>query len=358
MLTTGFSGCLFVTRRLGPNQVRRSVARLLGVAAVALMLLSPSPASAATYYWQTSSGDWSQAANWGGTLPTSSDLAYIDNGGTATVTQSGEVCGTLTLGDAAGSGTVQIAAGGSLTTAYQYIGYSGVGSVTQSGGSNNIYGGYNGSNTALYLGYNSGASGSYGLGGGLLSSWNDYVGYSGTGSITQSGGGNNVDYLYLGYNSGSAGTYNLSGRQLSGLQWRFGVHRLLRRRHFHAIGRKQLSFRRQSLPGLPLRRQRPVQLERRPVVGRQRIRRLRSSAHGAHAADRRREHHHLLSIGAGGQYQFSGGTLQASGGIANQGVFDAGNQPVSISAGGIVDLSSGTWKGLGDASLSMATTRC
>ena len=57
MLTTGFSGCLFVTRRLGPNQVRRSVARLLGVAAIALMLLSPSPASPATYYWQTSSGD-------------------------------------------------------------------------------------------------------------------------------------------------------------------------------------------------------------------------------------------------------------------------------------------------------------
>ena len=61
----------------------------------------------------------------------------------------------------------------------------------------------------------------------------------------------------------------------------------------------------------------------------------------------------FVSIGAGGQYQFSGGTLQASGGIANQGVFDAGNQPVSINAGGIVDLSSGTWKGLGDASLSM-----
>ena len=55
----------------------------------------------------------------------------------------------------------------------------------------------------------------------------------------------------------------------------------------------------------------------------------------------------FLSIGAGGQYQFSGGTLQAGSGIANQGVFDAANQPVSIDAGGIVDLSRGTWEELG-----------
>ena len=112
MLTTRFSGCLFLTRHFGPNQVRRSVARLLGLAAVAIVFLSPSPAGAATYYWQTSSGDWSQAANWGGVAPTANDAVIIDNNGTATVTEPGPACSTLWLGDTTGSGNVQLVAGG------------------------------------------------------------------------------------------------------------------------------------------------------------------------------------------------------------------------------------------------------
>ena len=43
----------------------------------------------------------------------------------------------------------------------------------------------------LYLGYNAGASGTYTLSGsGLLSAWTQYVGYSGTGNFTQTGGTN------------------------------------------------------------------------------------------------------------------------------------------------------------------------
>ena len=48
--------------------------------------------------------------------------------------------------------------------------------------------------------------------GSLSVSGSAFVGYSGTGSFTQSGGTNTIsDYLYLGYNSGSSGTYSLSG---------------------------------------------------------------------------------------------------------------------------------------------------
>ena len=69
---------------------------------------------------------------------------------------------------------------------------------------------------SLYLGYNTGASGTYTLSGtGSLSSGSEYVGYNGSGSFTQSGGTNSVtDTLALGYGSGR-GTYNLTGGSLS-----------------------------------------------------------------------------------------------------------------------------------------------
>ena len=205
MLTTRFSGCLFLTRHFGPNQVRRSVARLLGLAAVAIVFLSPSPAGAATYYWQTSSGDWSQAANWGGVAPTANDAVIIDNNGTATVTEPGPACSTLWLGDTTGSGNVQLVAGGALSTGNQFVGYSGTGGFNQSGGTNSI-------GSSLYLGYNSAASGSYGLTGGLVSSEFQYIGYAGTGNFAQSGGVNfSWNGIYLGYNTGASGSYTLTG---------------------------------------------------------------------------------------------------------------------------------------------------
>ena len=58
---------------------------------------SSSCVEAASYYWSVSSGDWSTAFNWGGTEPTSSDDAYIQNGGTANITQTGEICDYLYL---------------------------------------------------------------------------------------------------------------------------------------------------------------------------------------------------------------------------------------------------------------------
>ena len=58
----------------------------------------------------------------------------------------------------------------------------------------------------LYLGYLNLGSGTYNLSGsGSLTALNEYVGYSGSGSFTHSGGTNSVSSgnLYLGNNGGS-----------------------------------------------------------------------------------------------------------------------------------------------------------
>ena len=98
--------------------------------------------------------------------------------------------------------------GGQLSTLYEDVGYNYNGSFTQSGGTNTIYpGGY------LIIGFFNGSSGTYNLGGsGLLNgSYDECVGYSGTGSFTQSGGTNSTGYVLVGYYAGSSGTYSLSG---------------------------------------------------------------------------------------------------------------------------------------------------
>ena len=59
------------------------------------------------------------------------------------------------------NGTYSLSSGG-LSANEQYVGYNGKGTFTQSGGTNSIAGG------ALVLGYNSGSSGTYNLNGGLL----------------------------------------------------------------------------------------------------------------------------------------------------------------------------------------------
>jgi autotransporter-associated beta strand protein len=231
--------------------------------AAALLLVSIVPPVQADTNWVLSpgqSGDWSNPANWTNGVPTSSINAVIANGGTATVTQSGAACDLLTVNNSStlvvSSGSLSVGAvnstswtidgfsgvqltGGSLSAISSsnnaYVGYSDGGSFAQSGGSNQasgLYLGYNSgasgayglsgsgsmSASSLYLGYNAGASGAYSLSGsGVVVASNNYVGYSGVGSFTQSAGtvtkniyiGYNV--LDLGYNPSGTGTYNLSG---------------------------------------------------------------------------------------------------------------------------------------------------
>ena len=106
---------------------------------------------------------------------------------------------------------------GAVYASNQIIGLSGTGSLGEWGGTNGI----NSANSALYLGSGPGSSGSYTLtGNGLLSlsSSNnvEYIGYSGIGSFAQSGGTNTIKLgtIYLGYVAGSAGTYSLGGSAL------------------------------------------------------------------------------------------------------------------------------------------------
>ena len=173
-----------------------------------LILVACAATARANVAWTlTTTGDWSAPSDWsGGAVPTSSDNADIFNGGTATITQTGAVCYNLSLGNTAGSGSVQMT-GGSLTVSTWYsefVGDSGKGSFSQSGGTNTVDG-------ELVLGSGPGSSGTYSLSGtGLLSAWYEYVGYSGTGTFTQSGGTNaiaNAEFqgLFLGYSAGSSG---------------------------------------------------------------------------------------------------------------------------------------------------------
>ena len=158
------------------------------------------------------SGDWQTASNWSSlSVPGSGDIAYVDNGGTVTVSGSTQTCGNLTLGDTNGSGNVQMT-GGSLAGGTDFVGASGAGSFAQTGGTAGA--GY------LWLGYGSGSSGTYNLSGGsLLVSYSIVGGASAIGSFTQSGGTATAGNLYLGgfpYSglASGSGTYNLSGSGL------------------------------------------------------------------------------------------------------------------------------------------------
>ena len=140
---------------------------------------------------------------------------YVGNPGRGAFTQSNGIANSnyIYLGNSAGdSGTYNLG-NGQLLAYYEYLGYSGTGTLAQSGGTNS-----GGSYNCLYLGYNAGSNGTYNLGNGQLSEYSEYVGYSGVGTFSQSGGANSTsvfNYLYLGYQPGSKGSYNLSGGQLS-----------------------------------------------------------------------------------------------------------------------------------------------
>ena len=220
---------------------------------------------------------------------------FIQSGGTNN--------GSVTLGsDAGSSGSYNLSGSGLLSAGgNQYVGDSGAGAFTHSGGTNSVGG-------DLYLGSNPGSSGSYSLGdSGLLSTGgSEYVGYSGTGTFTHSGGTNTVGgNLYLGSNSGSSGTYILSG---SGL--------LSATNEYLACN-----------PGATA---------------------LLQQTGGTNATG-------FLSIGSGGQYQFGGGALQITGpGLTNQGVLTFGGT-ASLSGGAdcIIDLSQASLQNAGSLSVSM-----
>ena len=104
------------------SAVRPSVAGLLGFAAAALLLCSP-PARADVTWKATKTGDWSVASNWTGGVPTSGSNADIFNGGTATISRA-ESCSSLSLGNTAGSGMIELNGGGLTVSNSAFVGLS------------------------------------------------------------------------------------------------------------------------------------------------------------------------------------------------------------------------------------------
>src|SRR4030095_7088554 len=78
-------------------------AGLLSLAAAGVLLRTPGAASADDASWNVPSGAWETGTNWStGNVPGSTDLAWIDNGGVATLsTFTGSVLG-LQIGSATG----------------------------------------------------------------------------------------------------------------------------------------------------------------------------------------------------------------------------------------------------------------
>lgn len=180
-------------------------------------------AGTGTAIFNLGGGTLAATAPWSSSVP----MTLTGNGGGATIDTTGgniALCGVLSGSgglDKVGPNTLTLSAsntfsgnltvdggtlampGGTLGTANQYIGYSGGGSLVQSGGTNSA-------NNNLYLGYNSGSSGAYVLSGGLLSAGFEWVGVSGSGSFSQTGGTNSFVQLVVGTGNGGSDVYELN----------------------------------------------------------------------------------------------------------------------------------------------------
>ncbi len=133
-----------------------------------------------------------------GNISATGSLTKIGSG-TLALTGSNTFGGTLTVD----GGTLQIPSG-SLTADTEYVGNNGIGTVTQTGGTNTV------TNT-FSIGVNPGSSGTYNLSGGLLVV-NGMFGGAGSSSLNISGGtltGNSVGGVSIVLNSTKAATFDV-----------------------------------------------------------------------------------------------------------------------------------------------------
>jgi hypothetical protein len=144
---------------------------------------------------------------------------YVGDSGTGVFNQSaGTVLlsfganGNLFVGyNGTGVGTYALSGGSLSGTGSAFIGYNGNGTLTQSAGSISFA---NSGTGSMYLGYDGTGAGTYLISGGTLNLSNaEYVGYSGAGTVSQTGGAQTVNSVQLGYNG--AGTYSLSSGTLT-----------------------------------------------------------------------------------------------------------------------------------------------
>lgn len=151
------------------------------------------------------------------------------NGGSLNWTGANIDLDTLVLAlNAGNSGSLTIAAGKTLSTGSNFIGYGGTGVVTQTGGfhyAGNSYigGANNGTGTytqsgglfnpssAFVLGEGAASTGNYNLSGtAQLTVGTAQIGRAGAGNVNQTGGTFNASLQYIGETSGSVGSFNHS----------------------------------------------------------------------------------------------------------------------------------------------------
>ncbi len=288
---------------------------------------------------------------------------YIGNNGKGTFTQSGgtnsltSVSGGIYVGysPSSASGNYNLSGSGSLNSSIEYLGYSGSGTFTQSAGTNSI-------GEFLTLGANPGSNGTYLLSGsgvlsplGMLSHYTETVGSLGSGSFVQSGGTNNLGagLLYLGSGTSSIGSYNLSGSGLlvgrnevlgyigTGTFTQSGGTNNLVGDSSLEIGYGPGSAGSYYLSGSGVLSA-PSQYLGRNGLG------TFYQTGGLNLVNN-------LTIGIQSRYQFSGGTLQITGVIANQGLFDftASSGLLETSGSSIIDFSQALPVNTGSMSLSI-----
>ena len=126
---------------------------------------------------------WSGFFNWDG-KPTSDIDAKVNFTSSGTLTIDTNASTKRLHGD--GPGTVELGSGHSLSSTYQYVGYFGTGTFTQTGGTNSI-------NNYLVVGRESGSNGTYTISNGVLTADTLYVSQEGSGTLNITGTGAGVE---------------------------------------------------------------------------------------------------------------------------------------------------------------------
>lgn len=167
---------------------RGAILWVLGVLVAAASV--PSVSTAANTNWDAAVDTWFDAGNWDNGLPDATKYADIDNGGTALIDQ---------------------ALAGNALALDLYIGRDHSGKVRQTDGA--LIVGPWPAGGGFVLGAMPAGTGTYELVDGSVSAPYQWVGSSGSGVFTQSGGTNTAaSELHLGsWIAASSGTYTLSG---------------------------------------------------------------------------------------------------------------------------------------------------
>jgi hypothetical protein len=139
---------------------------------------------------------------------------FIQHAGSHTIGGGTHVSSLYVARQAGGVGYYELDNGTLTTAGSEYFGYNGSGSYFQAGGTHQVNA--TGFPVGLFFGFNLGASGAGMLQGGTLQvASEESIGFRGIGTFAQSGGSNSAATLLLGDQPSGSGTYTLSGGTLT-----------------------------------------------------------------------------------------------------------------------------------------------